>query len=250
MLFSARACSLRLLSTAITASDVRFRPPGEKGNDINGARYRYTEPGWIATTLSKGIERMRGPRGDWYVQDGAATKLQGADFANDSRELDESVQTASNFVRLIDPHALRIRSLVVMSAPPVVLPAAQIELAKTLTWLDIVSPDVTRPGAKASETARPIHSQVGLDPKTHLPRLAVATDDDKGVQVPEIALLVQYDNWGPLDGFQVPSLMLTYPLDRSHSPWTFGDQYNVKLGLIDGTLRPKLTEQDFLPPQK
>jgi hypothetical protein len=237
--------------------DGRVRQAGDQGlHDLSDARYRYSEPGWISTILSKGNERLRGPRGDWFIKDGAPTKLQGLDFQNDTRELDDNVQVARTFVSLIDPRALRLRSLALLPAPPFALPAAMLEDAKKLTWIDVVSPDFERPRAAAPAESqppqRPVRAQIGLDPKTHLPQLAFVAQDEHGTIVHETALLVKLDKWRALDGFQVPGLLLTYPpdLDPAHSPWTFGEQFNLKLGLREGTLRPKLVEQDFLPPEK
>ena len=235
--------------------DGRVRQLGDQGlHDLSDARYRYTEPGWISTILSKGNERLRGPRGDWFIKDGAATKLQGIDYENDTRELDDSVLVARTFVSLIDPRALRIRSLAVLAAPPFALPAAMLEDAKKLTWLDVVSPDFERPNAKPTPDGKPVtklvRAQIGIDPKTHLPQLAFVAQDDRGTIVHDTALLVKLANWRALDGFQVPGMLLTYPPDFSRSPWTFGEQFSLKLGLREGTLRPKLVEQDFLPPEK
>src|SRR6185436_14189406 len=96
----------------------RARPVGRESHDFDNARYRYREPGWIHTTLQDGSERLRGPRGDWFVKDGIATRLQGADFANDTRELDEQARVAGNFLNLIDLRAVRLQSLAIASAPP------------------------------------------------------------------------------------------------------------------------------------
>jgi hypothetical protein len=243
----------------VTSFDLHFdgtvRQAGDQGlHDVSNARYRYTEPGWISTVLSNG-ERLRGPRGDWFIAAGGVPiKLQGTDYANDTRELDDNVQVARTFVSLIDPRGLRIRSLAVLAAPPFALPAAMLEEAKKLTWLDVVSPDFERPNAKPTPDGKPatklVRAQIGLDQKTHLPQIAFVAQDDHGTIVHDTALLVKLANWRALDGFQVPSLLLTYPPDFSRSPWTFGEKSNLKLGLREGTLRPKLVEQDFLPPEK
>ena len=60
---------------------------------------------------------------------------------------------------------------------PFALPAAMLEDAKKLTWLDVVSPDFDRPSADkpvaGKPPPRPMRAQIGLDPKTHLPQLAL-----------------------------------------------------------------------------
>jgi hypothetical protein len=237
----------------VTSFDMRFdvRVKGQGQHDLHDARYRYTEPGWICETLGEGILRVRGPKGDFNVTNGATTKLQGQDYATDRRELDERVQVARTFVGLIDPRALRISSLRVLTAPPSTLPASQLEVAKTLTWLEAISPDFQRGGVGATAKPRPMRAQIGLDPKTHLPQLAmVAADKADGTIDHETALLVKLGKWSGLDGYQVPNDLRTYPPDLTRAPWTFAETDNLRLVLLQGKLRPSLVETDFTPPKQ
>ena len=71
--------------------------------------------------------------------------------------------------------------------------------------------------------------------------------DDHGTLVLESALLVELDKYRALDGFQVPSRVSTYEPDTQRSPWVFRERDSMKLWLYSGTLRPTLTEKDFVP---
>src|SRR6185436_6777330 len=86
-------------------------------------------------------QRVRGPSGDYFVKDAVATRLQGADFVNDVRELDEQARVAHSFVSLIDPRAMRLASLALLKDAPQVLPPNLGERAKQLRWLEVTSPD-------------------------------------------------------------------------------------------------------------
>ena len=57
-------------------------------------------------------------------------------------------------------------------------------------------------------------------------------------------------NYRPLDGFQVPFEIATYPPDTSRSPWAFTDTAKLQLWLRAGSLRPTLTPKEFEPPTK
>jgi hypothetical protein len=236
----------------------RARPVGRESHDFDDARYRYREPGWIHTTLQDGSERLRGPRGDWFVKDGVATRLQGADFANDTRELDDQARIAASFVNLVDLRALRLQSLALASAPPASIPASVLEAAKkdkhgkevVLRWLEAVSPDFDRSG---KDKDQPVRAWIGVDARTNLPVFALVARDDRGTIVHESALLVKLGEWAALDGFQVPQVMHSYEPDLSKSPWSFTEGPSLSLWLklkSGGTLRPSLTEADFTPPQK
>ena len=262
----ARAAWLELCKAAsgasaqpkVTSFDLRFdgraQPVGRETHDFNDARYRYLEPGWIATTLADGTQRMRGPGGDFFVKDKIATRLQGSNFATDLRELDDQARVAHSFVSLIDPRALRLRSLALVKGPPPVLPASLAKRASELTWLEIESPDFhsgtqLHPGTQASA---PVFSRawIGTDKQTRLPQLALVARADGGTIVHESALLVRLEDFKPIDGFQVPHKLRSYQPDLGPSPWTFSEQPVLTLWLKGGSLRPALVEKDFLPPAK
>lgn len=247
-----KAASGATAQPRVTSFDLRFdgraQPVGRETHDFDDARYRYLEPGWIATTLKDGAERMRGPGGDFFVKEKIATRLQGSEFATDLRELDDQARIAHSFVSLIDPRALRLRSLALVKGPPPVLPASLVKRASELVWLEIESPDFHCD----ARSAAPVDSRawIGTDKQTRLPQLALVARDDRGTIVHESALLVRLEEFKPIDGFQVPHKLRSFQPDLSLSPWSFSEQPVLTLWLKGGSLRPPLAEKDFLPPAK
>lgn len=232
--------------------DVRGWQPGTQAEtDFNDARFRYLEAGWVSHSLSKnGRRSLRGPQGDWLVDpQGAATRLQGVELAEDRKQLDQIALVSRTFVRLVDPRALRLRSLKQLPAPPFPLPESMLARAKELAWLDLQSPDfaIARSDGKAS--TREVRAWVGVDVATKLPQLAVVAEDDRGTLVHESALLVELSDYRALEGFKVPHKLRTFPADFAQSPWRFAERPNLSLWLKQGSLRPALVPADFEPPK-
>lgn len=253
-----KATSGATAQARVTGFDLRFdgraRPVGRESHDFNDARYRYSEPGWVHMTLKDGSARMRGPRGDWFIKDGIATRLQGADFANDARELDEQARIASSFISMIDLRAARLQSLALATQPPPGIPPSLLERARQLRWLETVSPHFEHLEGVSSHFGTGgedvlLRAWIGVDATTNLPQLAMVARDDHGTIVHETASLFKLDKWRPLDGIQVPYEMRSFEPDLSRSPWVFNDGPSLTLWLKPGgTLRPALTKKDFLPP--
>ena len=157
--------------------DLRLRPNEGESHDANNTTYSFLAPqGFVRYTLESGRENMRGPTGDFTVTaDGEDIKLEGREFNEDRRQLDEAVRIARNFVALTDPGSLRIQKLAAGLTAPEGLPASLLKRASELSWIEVVSPDfhLQRDAGKTSQTRTPLFRVLlGLDTdhKAHRPR--------------------------------------------------------------------------------
>jgi hypothetical protein len=228
--------------------DGRARMKGKQSNDFNNTRYRFLAPSWVRTSMESGVDRMRGPEGDWLVDEKKKDKIRlvGRDFAEDRRELGDFQNIARNFVNLTDPARLQVQALRVLTASPATLPASLAKRAAELDWIEITSPDFRLTRSQAPDPDAPFKAQIGLDKRDHLPRLAIIWEDDRGQILWESALCVELDQFRRLDDFQVPFTMRTYPPAEGGR---FADRWELQIWLIENgaSLRPKLTPRDFVP---
>jgi hypothetical protein len=237
----------------------------EQPNDIQ-MRYRYLAPGFVHTLLlNGGVERMRGPRGDFLVdpKKGDVVSLAGREFANDRLELTRTLSMARNYVTLADPAAMRIARLTAMDGPPAALRAppalpdetiqpGPFEKAAGMQWVEVVSPDFAVVAAVDSKTAPMFRAQIGLDSATHLPRLVVIFQDEGGTIVAETAVLVDLtaSKYEPMDGLFVPKFFAVHDPLLPSSPFAFQRKPRTQVVVKQGTLRAKLSGKDFQPPSK
>jgi hypothetical protein len=230
----------------------RVRPRGKQSNDFDIERFLYLDPGWVSMTLKSGRRRLRGPEGDYLVDSkrGTVVRLQGREMAEDIRELGDTVRIARTFVSMTHPGALRLARLRTLDAPPSGLPAKLKATAGELHWLELISPDFhsVAPRHLADGREPLFRVRLGLHPETRLPAMAVIHEDDPGGAL-ETAVLLELGGYKKVDGFQVPSVVKTHAPDASVSPWVFAERPAMELWLLKGSLRPKLTEKDFLPPE-
>jgi hypothetical protein len=197
---------------------------------------------------------MRGARGDFLVDKSGVYPLKGRDYAEDRRELDETVAVARLFVGLTDPGRLRLASLALLPAPPANLPEPLVKKAAELDWLVLESPDF-RVHADG-RTATLDRVELGLERETHVPVLALVTDPAD----PRSAVLARLENYQPLDGYRVPWKVATWRVadgqaaagpaagDAQRRPLAFEPKPAVRLWLVEGKLRPALEPTDFEPP--
>jgi hypothetical protein len=235
--------------------DVRRKVPGQS-NDLRGARYQFLAPDYLRTDTGHGNVHLRGPKGSFFIDSSQEGKIDripldvGRGNAEDRRQLEEELGFARNFVGLTDPRSLRVLRLVESATAPAALPDALKEYATTLAWLEIDSPDLfagrTAEPGRGPRIAR-IH--MGVDPKTQLVGLALV--DDAGLP----AVLLKFERYKLLDGFQVPTLLSVYlpdppsgdastPVPPAALPATATLLMTV---MPQSTLRAKLTQNDFLP---
>ena len=234
-------------------------------NDVN-LRYRYLGPGFVRTTLLEtGVERMRGPDGDWLwdAKKGDLFQLSGREYAEDRRELSQTLSISRNYIALCDPARLRIAKLEVLALPPAGLPQLEVKLSKgsavplaaTLQWLSITSPDFQVVEPVKSRAPLMFKAQIGLDPKTRLPLLATIWQDERNTRVAETAVLVDLkgvSNYRRIDGRLVPTYFSVHDPQLPSSPFVFQATPRVEVVVNSGasTLSPKLSAADFRPPKK
>lgn len=221
--------------------DVSVYPKEGQSNE-SSARYFYMEPGWVRMVLRSGRERMRGPRGDYLVSREGVTPLRGRDYAEDKRELDETVALARTFVGLSDPGQLRLVSLETSDAPAGMLPEELRKGLDGLEWITVQSPDFRGP-VQGDKEPRLDRIEIGLDAKTKLPTLALVRD----ARNPHGALLVRLSGYLELDGYRVPGQVRAWRIDPESRPLRFAAKQAVDMWLIEGDLSPELTPADFEP---
>jgi len=234
-------------------------------NDVM-LRYRYLGPGFVRTTLLEtGVERMRGPDGDWLwdAKKGDLFQLTGREYVEDRRELSQTLSISRNYIALCDPARLRIARLELLAAVPAGLPqldgklskGSAVPLAATLQWIAITSPDFQVVEPVKSKEAPMFKAQIGLDPKTRLPLLATIWQDEKGAQVAETAVLVDLkgaNNYRRIDGRLVPTFFSVHDPQLPSSPFVFQatPRVDVVVNTASSTLSPKLSAADFRPPKQ
>ena len=226
---------------------------GGQSNDFDIKRFLYLEPGWVRMELKSGRVRLRGPDGDFLLDTkrGTSVRLRGKELANDIRELNETVRIAKSFVGLSDPSNLRIAQLR-LGSTPTNLPEALREEAAALEWLDLTSPDFHKAPPRRPADEAPVKEplyrvRIGCTPGTHLPKLAVIHDVTDGMARIESALLLDFQRFKQIDGFQVPIHLRTHVPDVSASPWVFAERRRMELWMLAGDLSPELGDENFLP---
>jgi hypothetical protein len=237
--------------------DGRARPNAAQSNDFDKARYRFLSPDWVRTTLRSGRERVRGPSGDFLIADREVLRLTGRDYAEDLRELEETLGMARNFVALTDLSALRLARLEKQPAAPAGIPNLHLSRSEELDWLKLLSPDFRTPASSKNQPAsfseqkpvKPVETMfrvhLGLNRQTSLPELVVIQEETASPRLAETAMLLFLDDFRSLQGFQVPHRVAVHPVENG----VFRDQPTLELWLLPGgTLRPELSPGDFLPP--
>lgn len=239
---------------------------GSLQENMTNLRYRYLRPGFVRTSSQEtGVESMRGPDGDWSVdpEKKTAFPLTGQDFAQDRRQLAQTLSIARNYMALADPAKIRIARLEVCEAPDG-LPGieeladatanAPLVRAKQLAWLRVQSPDFQVVEPLAGKGPPMYWAHLGLDPASHLPLLAVIWQDDNGTRAAETALLVDLvgsEHFKTIDGVRVPTYLRVHDPRLPSSPFRFEAQRRVAVIVKpkQSSLAPKLTSEDFRPPR-
>ncbi len=231
----------------VTAFDLDFDGTlysGEKQSNDFDARYLYLEPSFVRMVLKSGRERLRGPEGEFVVEKGLGHRLSGREFAEDRRELEESLTVSRTFVGLSDPSRVRVLKLLAQAAPPPALPTPLGPQAGGLEWISVWSPDFR---GRASSAAPPASDriEIGLERTSHRPLLALLTDEkDK-----RATFLVRLEGFRAVDGFQVPHHITTWRVDPESPESALAEKPALELWLEKGSLRPQLTAEDFRPPR-
>ncbi|MBV20731.1 MAG: hypothetical protein CMJ61_01020 [Planctomycetaceae bacterium] len=254
--------------------EAQIRQPG-KFNEIQ-ATIRFLQhprgPFLDASFAREDRRSVRGPRGDFLVEEGDAQPMVGLDFEEDRRSLDRWCALSSHFITLSQPERIRLISLDqrALSAEqpeplsvnqhvvrfegtdPLVLPSAQLaQQARGLEWLDLQSPDFrlyeTRLARAKGNVQRAL---LGLDPATGEVRMAMLSEAVRGAIVLESALLILVPRYQDFDGkTRVPAQLEVREVDPRTSPWTFEARSGTTIYLkSDGRLNPPdLSPAAFIP---
>lgn len=238
------------------ALDVRYKAHQQQSNDFQ-ARFRFLAPSFLRATTESQREQLRGPKGDWLIDPKTKEKIPIAvdrAYAEDRRQLDDSVAIARNFVALTDPRSLRIVRLAVRDGAPAGLPPSAAARASTMRWLEIESPDfhlqkTSSPNAPVAPGEKLYRVSLGIDPASGLVAFALVNDPGAPAGVSASTLFIVLGEPRALDGFQVPHHMVVYEVDPASRPLAFRKDASSDIYLVQGkaTLRAKLTAEDFLP---
>jgi len=246
----------------------------QQTNDVQ-VRFRYLAPGFVSRAIvdAKGnLETMRGPDGDWLWDADKEDRVQlaGKDYAKDRRELSQTLSMARNYVALADPGKLRIAKLERLRAPPPQLPVfdpkdpaapldSALSIAASLEWISVLSPDFQVVEPVKSASAPLFRAQLGLDPKSHLPLLAIIFQEEQGTNLWETSALIDFTkdtkkpdgtpkHYMTYDGYLVPTFFRVHDPLLPSSPFTFQREPHMAVVVKDSKLRAKLSPEDFRPP--
>lgn len=239
---------------------LRQRDPNHpQVNDLD-LRFSYLVPGYVRAVLESGRTLLRGPRGDFLIDQQETVSLVGREGIEDREQLDQMASLARNFVALSDPRSLRIVELAVEPNAPGGLPSRYQKETSGLSWLRVVSPDFFLSGSEArpAGTPPPLFScALGIDSESREIRFAVLHErreklvDDKQVAtlVPETAMLVRLGEYTDRNGFHVPHSVRVFGLDPKVLPARFSSSPTSELTLRKrrGSLRAGLRPTDFQP---
>jgi len=251
-----RACDAAVASGTerqpVSAFHLTFEIQTRRGvqrNEVKAARFLYLDTeGYVRTSLKSGREHVLGPDGPWLIDGKEQIPLtQSREHEEDLRQIDETVSIARNFLALTDPSSLRIAALAQLSAAPGAIDGPLQARARGLTWLDVLSPDfqLMRPSEHVPPGAL-FQVRLGLDPATGRVEQALI-GDDRGLRSGS-TVLVQLNNFSPLDGFMVPGRIFVYEIELDQDELGFGERPVLELYRIaPGTLQPNLGPDDFRP---
>lgn len=228
--------------------------------------YRFLAPHFIRFKLPGGRETGRGPgegRKSYWLKDGEeVVVLDGREDVEGRRLVDEMTSVARNYIALSDPSRLALTELELLTAPPPGVPAELRRETRDLSWLRVASPDfaLLRGEARAGAGAgaeRPIYQvELGVDPETSLPavaiirpRLASGGWDGAPGQLPE-PMLIRLAKFREQEGFRLPLSILVHRLDVATVPPAtppFEPKPSQEITVMRAELRPQLNEESFRP---
>ncbi|MEO6708232.1 MAG: hypothetical protein ABIP42_01575 [Planctomycetota bacterium] len=263
---SAASAPIGAFDLSIKSRVVSMTADGSRQQHDVMMRFQYLEPRFVRRTFQDSkVESMRGPDGDWLWDPAKndLVQLAGQEFAQDRRELSQTVSIARNYLALAEPDRLRILKLERLPSPPKGLPALDpkdittprdtaLTLASSLEWISVLSPDFQVVEAVRSEQPPVFRAQLGLDPKSHRPKLALIFQEEAGALVLESGVLVDFTtvDYKNIDEHLVPSFFRVHDPLLPSSPFVFQREARVSVAVLSGsTLRPKLTPDDFKPPK-
>ena len=227
--------------------DVRVQQDGASNEALRPLRYRWSSPGFVRFTTANERELLRGPKGD-FLLDPARNEvlpLIGRELAEDRKQLEEWAKLSRNFVSLSDPSSLRLSSIRILETAPRGLPASR--RADGLLWLGLSTPDFQIPERSGAKPTDATIVELGLDPKTMLPRLCVVSSFDGQFAVQR--LLLACGAFRAQDGRVVPQEVALHM--RNAQQEAFEEKPSLEFWLKkNSSFEPKFDESVFLPPTR
>jgi hypothetical protein len=236
---------------------VRYRASDAQSNDMPQARYRWLAPSFFRADTGRGSAHLRGPNGSFLIDSSRADQTKkipldvGRENVEDRRQLNEEAGLASNFAGLADPRSLRIARIASVGAPMSSLPETLQQRARELAWLEIESPDFSavQSGGKSAPMAR---VQLGVDPRTNLPEIAVVQDASRPAGLSASTSVLQLFDWKPADDFLIPRHIVAWlpqvsDPDAPERHLSMRQKPAMEMYVMKAQLRANLTPQDFAP---
>lgn len=250
---------LQEIRAFVVSANVEIRD-GVGRNSVDNARYSYLAPEFIRFSLESGRETGRGPElgaMKYWLKDGdRKVPLHGREYEEDRKRVDEAWALARNFLALADLSKVRLAELELLASAPNGIPSSVVARPRQLIWLTVKSPDFAlvaeqRRGAPAELPTYAV--ELGLDPKTYLPALALVREERpaplKPGEVLTAPVLVELERWSLVQGHRVPKLLRVFPVDGGEGGegGSFAARPGQVIALLELDLAPKLTPADFNP---
>ncbi len=184
------------------------------------------------------------------------------DDKDDVKQMDDAVVVARNFLALTNPATLRIARLALLPAAPAGIPKPFAERAQPLSWLEVHSPDFRLSRSIGAAGANALYRvQLGLDPKSSLPVLALiydaAPDANASARLGPGTLFLELRDWITESGYKLPKQIDTYEMETPGAaappgsvPIGFRREPTTSVVLKRARINPPLTVDSFRPPRK
>jgi len=233
---------------------LRQRNPDPEVPQVNDMElvFSYLAPNNMRAVLESGRTLLRGPGGDYLIDNQETIKLVGREGAEDKKQIDEMVSIARNFVALADPRSLRLTALTLEEAPPAEVTPRFRPLAESLTWLGAESPDFFLEFGRAEVKGGPpplYRARIGIDSATQDVRIAIIQEQRAGKLVRDTAILVVMNEYAKRNSLRVPHKIELFSAMPVEASLQFHELPTSTLWLkrSSGRLRAKLEPDDFRP---
>jgi hypothetical protein len=249
--------------------DTRVREGENEGRADIETRFLFLDQGrgYIRGEFPKsGRVSMRGPRGDWLVEQGRTIDLSDRSNEESRKDHERWLAVARNLISLTRPDGVRLCSLALVTPRPMEssdavllfesgelsLPnAAWAKEALALRWLDLASPDFLLDAGVRARRADPVfRALLGIGPDDRV--VMAFLHEDPGPEFdPRSASLVRVRRWLALeDGYLLPENLHVHRtvFDRGRG-WRFEADPIADLFVVRSSVRLNLplTADAFVP---
>ncbi|MFT7669873.1 MAG: hypothetical protein ACI8X5_002580 [Planctomycetota bacterium] len=234
---------------------LRLRNPGnQQSNDLNLA-FSFLSPSFVRAKFESNRSLLRGPLGDYLIDNDEVIKLFTREGAEDKKQLDQMASIASNFVSLTTPVAMRLTSLKLLETLPEEIFGMHRSAAGKLSWIEVTSPDFFLQGSTVlSGQSEPIlyRARLGVDPKSKAIRMALIHRIDGTKLSPSGAMFLNLAKHVERSDLLVPHQIEVFDLDPQLRSTSSRPKPSSMLYLDAkrGRFQAHLDENDFLPPTK